>query len=96
MKILSYTEARANFAKTLDAVVDDAEETIIHRAGHEPVVIISLSEWNALKETQHLLSDPANASFLRRSIEELNAGRAEARDPIDPDSVGGMGEPDVA
>ena len=47
MKILSYTEARQNFARTLDAVVDDAEETIIHRAGHEPVVIISLSEWNA-------------------------------------------------
>jgi antitoxin YefM len=96
MKIVSYTEARANFARTLDAVVEDAEETIIHRAGHEPVVIISLSEWNASKETQYLLADPANATFLRRGIEELNAGRTEAHDLIDPDSVGGAGRSDVA
>jgi antitoxin YefM len=44
MKVLSFSEARANFARTLDAVVDDAEETVIHRSGHEPVVIISLSD----------------------------------------------------
>jgi antitoxin YefM len=87
MKVLSYSEARQNFARTLDAVVDDAEETVIHRAGHEPVVIISLSEWNAMKETQYLLSDPANAAFLRRGIEELNAGRGEIHELIDPDTL---------
>jgi len=89
MKVLSFSEARANFARTLDAVVNDAEETIIHRSGHEPVVIISLSEWNAIKETQYLLSDSANAGFLRRSIEELNSGRGAEHELIDPDTVGG-------
>jgi antitoxin YefM len=89
MKVLSFSEARANFAKTLDAVVDDAEETIIHRSGHEPVVIISLSEWNSIKETQYLLSDAANAAFLRRGIEELNSGGGVERELIDPDTVGG-------
>ena len=91
MKILSYTEARQNFARTLDAVVDDAEETIIHRAGHESVVIISLSEWSALKETQFLLGDPANAAFLRRGIEEMNAGRGEEHELIDPETIGSSG-----
>jgi antitoxin YefM len=88
MKVLSYTEARQNFARTLDAVVDDAEETIIHRAGHEPVVIISLSEWNAMKETQYLLGDAANAAFLRRGIEDMNAGRSEEHELIDPETIG--------
>jgi antitoxin YefM len=87
MKVLSFTEARRNFARTLDAVVDDAEETVIHRAGHEPVVLISLSEWNAMKETEYLLRDPMNAEFLRRSIVELDAGRGEVHDLIDPDDL---------
>ena len=87
MKVLSFTEARQNFARTLDAVVDDAEETVIHRAGHEPVVLISLSEWNSMKETEYLLRDPANAEFLRRSIAELDAGQGEVHELIDPESV---------
>jgi antitoxin YefM len=91
MKILSFTEARQNFAKTLDAVVDDAEETIIHRSGHEPVVIVSLAEWSALKETEYLLSNPANAEFLRKGIAALDAGHGEEHALIDPDD-----EADVA
>jgi antitoxin YefM len=88
MKVVSFTEARQNFARTLDAVVDDAEETVIARPGREAVVMISLSEWNSLKETQYLLSTPANAAFLQRSIEELEAGHGERHDLIDPDTVG--------
>lgn len=87
MKVLSYTEARQNFAKTLDAVIDDAEETIIHRSGREPVVIISLSEWNAIKETDHVLRNPADAAMLRRGIAELNARHGQQHDLIDPQTV---------
>jgi PHD/YefM family antitoxin component YafN of YafNO toxin-antitoxin module len=39
------------------------------------MVIVSLSEWHAMKETPDLLSDRADAAFLRRGIGELNAGR---------------------
>jgi antitoxin YefM len=83
MKVLSYTEARQNFAKTLDAVVDDAEETIVHRSGKEPVVIISLSEWNSMRETNYLLSSPANAAHLRKGVTELNEGRGEVHELIE-------------
>lgn len=44
MKTMNYTESRANYAKVLDDVVNDREETIITRAGHESVVIVSLEE----------------------------------------------------
>ncbi|MFG1605932.1 type II toxin-antitoxin system Phd/YefM family antitoxin [Actinoplanes sp. NPDC049265] len=72
MKVLGFTEARANFAKTLDAVVDDGEETVIHRNNDRSVVIISLAEWNAMKETQHLLNG-ANGEILRRRIADMDA-----------------------
>ncbi|WP_306203891.1 type II toxin-antitoxin system Phd/YefM family antitoxin [Actinoplanes sp. RD1] len=74
MKVVSFTEARQNFARTLDAVIDDAEETVIHRSGHEPVVIISLAEWNSIKETEYLLSNPANAARLREALAQAERG----------------------
>ena len=80
---MSYSEARANFAGMLDAVVDDAEETVIHRSGKEPVVVISLAEWNSIKETEYLLSNPANAAHLRRSIAQADAGESTPRDLIE-------------
>ena len=83
MKVMSYSEARANFAGMLDAVVDDAEETVIHRSGKEPVVVISLAEWNSIKETEYLLSNPANAAHLRRSIAQADAGESTPRDLIE-------------
>lgn len=51
MKTLSYTESCARYAEVLDSVVDDREEVVITRAGHEPVVIVSLEDYEALKET---------------------------------------------
>lgn len=76
MRVLSYTDARANFASVLDAVEDDQEEVIIHRAGHEPAVLISLAEYQSIKETDYLLRNPANAAWLRESIASLARGDA--------------------
>lgn len=58
MKTLSYTESRARYAEVLDSVVDDREEVVITRAGHEPVVIVSLQDYEALKETAYLMRSP--------------------------------------
>lgn len=74
MKVLGFTEARQNLARTLDAVVNDHEETVIHRTGDRSVVIVSLNDWNAIKETNYLLSSAANAAHLRKSIADLDAG----------------------
>ncbi|EFG46504.1 prevent-host-death family protein [Brevibacterium mcbrellneri ATCC 49030] len=83
MKTMSYTESRANYAKVLDAVVNDREETIITRAGHEPVVIVSLTEYESLRETAHLLRTPANARRLLDSVERLEKGRGTRHDLIE-------------
>ena len=77
MKTMSYSESRKNYASVLDSVVDDREEVVITRAGHEPVVIVSLDEYESLKETAYLLQNPANARRLLSAIERLEAGRGE-------------------
>ena len=80
MRTMTYSESRAKYAETLSAVVDDREEVIITRAGHEPVVIVSLEDYESLKETAYLLSNPAYAARLLASIGRLEAGQGSARD----------------
>ena len=80
MRTMSYTESRARYAETLDSVVNDREEVVITRAGHEPVVIVSLEDYQALKETAYLLRNPANARRLLAPIERLEAGGGQARE----------------
>jgi antitoxin YefM len=71
---MSYSESRAKYAETLDSVVNDREEVIITRAGHEPVVIVSLDDYQSLKETAYLLRSPENARRLITAIERLESG----------------------
>ncbi|MFB7613426.1 type II toxin-antitoxin system Phd/YefM family antitoxin [Kitasatospora sp. NPDC056181] len=85
MKTMTYSESRARYAEVLNAVTDDREEIVITRAGHEPVVIVSLEDYQSLKETAYLLRSPANARRLLASIEELENGGGVVRDLADPE-----------
>lgn len=83
MKTMSYTESRARYAEVLDSVVNDREEIVITRAGHEPAVIVSLDDYESLKETAYLLRSPANARRLLASIDELESGRGAERELLE-------------
>ena len=82
MRTVSYSQSRANFAATLNSVIDDREEVVITRAGREPVVIVSLEDYESLKETAYLLRSPENARRLVAAIESL-----ESHDGTGPDLV---------
>lgn len=84
MDVVSYSEARANLKDVMDRVVDDKTEVIVTRQKAEAVVMISLSEWNSISETLHLLSSPKNAERLRRSIQQMDAGKGVERDLVRP------------
>ena len=83
MKTMSYSDSRAHYAEMLDTVTDDREEVIITRAGHEPVVVVSLDDYESLKETAYLLKSPANARRLLASIELLENGGGTQRDLLE-------------
>lgn len=80
MRTVSYSESRAHYKETLDAVTNDREEVIITRPGKEDVVMVSRDDYESLRETAYLLRSPANARRILSSIEELEAGRGVARD----------------
>nr|WP_287936003.1 type II toxin-antitoxin system Phd/YefM family antitoxin [Algoriphagus sp.] len=74
MKVVNYTDLRVNLKKWFDLVVDDLEEVIIKRKDNRDLVLISLDEYNALKETSYLLSGK-NREVLIKSLEEAKAGK---------------------
>jgi antitoxin YefM len=73
MKVINYTDLRLNLKKWLNLVVDNAEELIITRKDQKDLVLISLEEYNSLKETQYLLSGK-NREILLKSVAEANKG----------------------
>jgi antitoxin YefM len=71
MPTITYTSARANLAKTMHKVCEDHSPVIITRSNAEPVVMISLSDYEAMQETNYLLSSPKNALRLGEAIDEI-------------------------
>lgn len=83
MKTMSYSESRARYAETLNSVIDDREEVVITRSGHEPVVMVALDDYESLKETAYLLKSPENARRLLASIDRLEHGGGTTRDLVE-------------
>ncbi|OMH23463.1 prevent-host-death protein [Tersicoccus phoenicis] len=80
MRTMSYTESRARYAEVLDSVTNDREEVIITRAGHDPVVMVSLADYESLRETAYLMRSPANARRLLDAMQRLESGRGVQHD----------------
>lgn len=74
MDVVTYSHARQHLAEILDKVSRERAPVIVTRQGAENAVVMSQSEFNGWMETVHLLSSPANAEHLRRSIAQLKAG----------------------
>lgn len=85
MRTMSYTESRARYAEVLSSVVDDREEIVITRAGHESVVLVSLDDFESLRETAYLMRSPANARRLLDAMERLESGAGEAHELAEDD-----------
>jgi antitoxin YefM len=75
MNVISLSELRANMAKHFDRVEQDHDELIVTRQNREPMVVMSLSDFESWKETMYLMANPTNKERLLRSIAELNEGK---------------------
>lgn len=83
MQAISYSNARANLAKTMTQVCDDHSPVIIARKSESPVVMMSLEDYEAMQETAYLLRSPENARRLLESISELEAGKGVEKELIE-------------
>lgn len=75
MRTANYTELRKNLSAYLDSVIDDSETVIINRDGNDAVVMISLEEYNAIKETAYLMQSPAMMNAIRKGVEDAETGK---------------------
>jgi antitoxin YefM len=80
MKIVTYSEARSALKTVLDRVHEDADVTVISRRDGADAVVMSLDHYENIMETMHLLSTPANAAHLAKSIAQHKAGKASRRE----------------
>ncbi|WP_455922306.1 type II toxin-antitoxin system Phd/YefM family antitoxin [Pseudomonas putida] len=80
MHVLTFSQARAGLKQTMDDVCRDHEPAIITRQRGEPVVLLSLEDYNAMEETLYLLSSQENSKRLRESIALHKAGKAVVRE----------------
>ncbi|MGV8946644.1 MAG: type II toxin-antitoxin system Phd/YefM family antitoxin [Lutibacter sp.] len=82
METVNYTDFRSNLKHWFDKVVDDVSDIIIKRKDGKDLVLISLNEYNSLKETTYLLTGK-NRDILLNSIKELEAGKGVQKDLIE-------------
>ena len=84
MDVMTYSDARKNLKSVMDKVVDHCSEVVVTRRNGEAVVMVSLSEWNSIVETEHLMASPKNARRLRESIAELDQDEGGEHDLVHP------------
>lgn len=70
----NYSELRNNLKHYLDGVINDSEPLLVHRAGNESVVVISLDEYNSIKETEYIMKSPATMEAIRKGEEDIKNG----------------------
>ena len=75
MRTVSYTDLRANLKSYIDAVIDDYD-TVVIRGNGKGVVMISLDEYNSLKETEYIMSSPETMEAIHKGEEDIKNGNS--------------------
>lgn len=78
MRTANYSELRNNLKHYLDGVIADSEPLLVHRSGNESVVVISLEEYNAIKETEYIMKSPAMMEVIRQGEAEIKQGKGKS------------------
>ncbi len=75
----TYSKARQNLSKLLDAVTKDQETVVIRRRRGESVIMMSEQDATSLFETAHLLRSPRNAKRLLGALGRALKGQGGIR-----------------
>jgi len=74
MKAVTYSTLRANLSSSMEQVCEAHEPVIVTRQKAESVIVMSLEDYEAMRETCYLMGNPRNATRIMEAIEELDGG----------------------
>jgi antitoxin YefM len=83
MRTANYTDLRSNLKSYLDGVVNNCEPLIVYRPSNTSVVILSLDEYNAIKETEYLTSSPEMMRRIKEAEMSVKNGLGKKIDIAD-------------
>ncbi len=70
MTVTTISEFRANVKRYVDEVINNSGSLVINR-GNTAAVLISLDEYNSIKETERILSTPGLSGSLDEGLDEF-------------------------
>jgi prevent-host-death family protein len=74
-KILPISEVKARLPELVSGVAEREEEIIVTRNGKPAARLVNYAEYERLKETLDVLSDPELMRQIRSSLEEFASGK---------------------
>ena len=77
MQTANYTDLRKNLKAYLDGVANNSEPLIVSRPSNASVVVIPLEEYNAIKETEYIMSSATMMRRIREAQEEMHEGKGK-------------------
>ncbi len=83
MNTTTVNSAKQNLENLIQQVENDAEPILIMLDENRKAVLMSEREFNSWQETIYLLSNPANAEHLRKSLAEADSGLISERELIE-------------
>jgi antitoxin YefM len=84
MNAITTNQASVNLDNLIEQVISDIEPTILCNDKGKKAVLMSLDMFNSWQETLYLLSNPANAEHLYKSIQQAKAGNVFEKELIEP------------
>ena len=76
MRVVNFSNLRANLKQELDRVLADSDVTIVARNGEgNNVVLMSEQQYRSLTETEYLMASPANKVRLLTALAEVKQGQ---------------------
>lgn len=79
LKVASVSEFRKNLKSYIDGVADHNQTLIVNSNG-KSVVVLSLDDYNAMDDTDYLLSSEANKIMMYKAKEEAESGNVNEVD----------------
>ena len=73
-KILPISEVKARLPELVTGVEEREEQVVVTRNGRPAAMLVSYAEYEGLKETLDVLSDPELMKQIRQSLASIAAG----------------------